>query len=153
MQGERGDLAFLLRGVPIPLADTSDHFGVDVAIGGSQVTRPVLSRRLEVGRSALCRLSHLATYDRQERAIGTLATPLALHGVAATSMTVSDPWGLDTVVLRALWRATHLSRAREIVFSVFTKGHHISPVMHTRYERVLWMAWVARRPGVAQVYT
>ena len=96
VQGERGDLAFLLRRVPIPLADTFHQLGVDVAIGGSQVTRPVMSRRLEAGRSALRRLPHLATYNRRERAIGTLVTPLALHGVAATSVTVSDgcrrPW-------------------------------------------------------------
>jgi len=31
-------------------------------------------------------------------------------------------------------------------------GHRISPVMHTRYERVLWLAHVAGRPGTTQVF-
>ena len=61
IQGEQGTLAVLLRGVPIPLAATFRQLGVDVAIRGSRVTGPVLSRRLEAGRSALRRLPHLST--------------------------------------------------------------------------------------------
>ena len=34
---------------------------------------------------------------------------------------------------------------------VLTRGHRISPVMHTRYERVLWMTRIARTPGPVQV--
>ena len=112
----------------------------------------VLFRRLEAGRSALRRLPHLSTYDRQERAISTLVTPLVLHGVPVTSVTDPDLRGLETAVVRALWGAARLSRAKEIGFSDLSKGHRISPVMHTRYERPLWLAWVARRPGVTQVF-
>ena len=104
----------------------------------------MLSRRLEAGRSALRRLPHLSTYDHRERASSTLVTPLALHGVAVASVTGLDLWGLETVVVRALWGATRLSRAKE---------HRISPVMHTRYERLLWSARVARQPGVTQGFT
>ena len=139
-----------VRGVPIPLADTFRHLGVHVAIGGSRVTRPVLSRRLEAGRSTLRRHHHLSTYDRRERAISTPVTPLALHGVAVASATDPDLRGLETAVVRALWEAI---RAKEIVFSVLSKGHRISPMMHTRYERLLWLARVALRPGVTQVFT
>ena len=75
-QGEQGAPAVLLRGVPIPLAATFRQLGVDVASRGSRITGPVLSLRLEAERSALRRLPHLSTYDRWERAIGTLVTPL-----------------------------------------------------------------------------
>ena len=153
VQGEQGAPAVLLRGVPIPLAATFRQLGVDVTIGGSRVTGPVLSRRLEAGQSALRRLPHLSTYDRRERAIITLVTPLALHGVAVASVTEPDLRGLETAVVRALWGATRLSRAKEIIFTVLSKGHRVSPVMHTRYERLLWLARVARRPGVTQVFT
>ena len=51
VQGERGAPAVLLRGVPILLETTFRELGVDVAIGGSKITGPVLSRRLEAGRS------------------------------------------------------------------------------------------------------
>ena len=104
----------LLRGVPIPLATTFRHLGVDVAIGGSKATGPVLSRRLEAGRSALRRLPHLWTYDRRERAIGTLVTSLALHGVAVASVTDPDLRGLEIVVVRALWGPARVSRAKEV---------------------------------------
>ena len=49
--------------------------------------------------------------------------------------------------------ATRLSRAKEIIFTVLSKGHRVSPVMHMRYGRLLWLARVARRPGVTQVST
>ena len=54
----------LPRGVPIPLATTLSQLGVDIAIGDSKATGPVLSRRPEAGSSALRRLPHLLTYDR-----------------------------------------------------------------------------------------
>ena len=152
VQGERGAPAVLLRGVPIPLADTFRQLGMDVAIGGSRATGLMLSRRLEAGRSALRRLPQLSTYDRRERAISTLVTPLALHGVAVALVTDPDFRRLETAVMRALWGATRLSRAKEIVFSVPSKRHRVSPVMHTRYERLLWVARAARRPGVTQVF-
>ena len=61
VQVEQGAPAVLLRGVPIPLADTFRQLGVYVAIGGSRTTGPMLSGCLEVGRSALRRLPHLST--------------------------------------------------------------------------------------------
>ena len=141
------------QGAPaIPLATTLRQLGVDVAIGGSKATGPVLSRRLEAGRSALRRLPHLSTYDRRERAISTLVTPLALLGVALASVTEPDLRGLETAVVRALWGQARVSRAKEVMFTVLSKGHRVSPIMHTRYERLLWLACLARRPEVTQVF-
>ena len=81
--------------------------------------------------------------------MNTLVTPLALHGVVVACVTDPDLRGLETAVMRALWGATRLSRAKEIFFSVLSKGHRVSPVMHTQYERLLSLARVARRPGAA----
>ena len=105
-----------------------------------RVTGLVLSRRLEAGRSALRRLPHLSTYEPRERAIGTLVTPLPLHGGVVASVMDLDLRGVKTAVVRAPWGATRVSRAKEIVFMVLSKGHSVSPVMHTRYERLLWLA-------------
>ena len=117
-QGEQGAPTVLLRGVPIPLAAIFRETGIDVAIGGFRITGAVLSRRLEAGRSALRRLTHLSTYDRRERAISTLVTPLALYGVAVASVTEPDLRGLETAVVRALWGATRLSGAKEVIFTI-----------------------------------
>ena len=123
---------------------------MDVAVGGPRVTGPVLSRRLEAGWSALRRLPHLSIYDRRERAISTPVIPLALHGVAVASVMEPDLQGLETAVVRTLWGARRLSRAKEIIFTFLSKGHRVSLVMHTRDERLLWLARVARRPEVKQ---
>ena len=152
VQGEQGAPAVLLRGGPIPLAATFRQLGVDIAIGGSKTMGTVLSRRLEAGRSALRRLPHLSTYDRRERAISTLVTPLALHGVAVAPVTEPDLRGLETAVVRALWGAARLSQAKEVIFIVLSNGHRVSPIMHMRYERLLWLACLPRRPGVTQVF-
>ena len=152
VQGEQGAPAVLLRGVPIPLATTFRQLGVDIAIGGSKAKGPVLSRRLEAGRSALRRLPHPSTYDQRERAISTLVTTLALHGVAMASVTEPDLRGLETTVVRALWGPARVSRAKEVVFTVLSEGRRVSAIMHTRYERLLWLARLARRPGVTQFF-
>ena len=152
VQGEQGAAAVLLRGAPIPLATTFRHLGVDIAIGGSKTTGPVLSRRLEEGRSALHRLPHLSTYDRREHAISTLVIPLALHGVAVAPVTEPDLRGLETAVVRALWGPARVSRAKEVIFTILSKGHRVSPNMHKRYERLLWLVSLARRPGITQVF-
>ena len=101
VQREQGVPAVLLRGIPIPLAATFRQLGVDIPDGGSRITGPVLSWRLEAGRSALRRLPHLSTYERRERAITMQVTPLALHGVAVAQVTDPDLRGLETAVVRA----------------------------------------------------
>ena len=153
VQGEQGAPAVLLRGVPIPLVMTFGQLGVNFIIGGSRVGGPVLSRGLEVGSSAPRRLPHISTYERRELAISTLGTPLALHGVAVASVMDHDLRGLETAVVRALWSATGLCRAKEVVFTVLSKGQRVSPIRHTWYEWLLSLARVARRPGVTQVFT
>ena len=40
-----------------------------------------------------------------------------------------------------------------MIFTVLSKGHRVSPVMHTRYERLLRLTRLARRPGVTQVFS
>ena len=85
----------------------------------------------------LRRLPHLPAFQRRVRVFSTLVTVLALHGVAVAPVTDRDLLGIETVVLRAVWGATTLSYAKEVVFVVLAPGHRISPVMHTRYERVL----------------
>ena len=54
------------------------------------------------------------------------------HGwVAVAPLTHRDLLGLETMVLRAVWGGTRLSRAKEVVFVVPTPGHRISLVIHT----------------------
>ena len=99
----------------------------------------------------LRRLLHLPTFQPRVHAVSTLVTPLSLHGVAVALVTDRDLMGLETMVLQAVWGTTRLSRAKEVVFVVLTPGHHVPPLMHTCYERVLWMTRIARTPGPVQV--
>ena len=106
------------------------------------------------GRRAVLRLPHLPVFRCCVRAVSTLVTilgTLALRGVALAPVTDSDLAKLETLVLRSWWGATRLSRAKEMVFSVLAPGHQISPVMHVRYERIVWLARVARCREVTQV--
>ena len=68
-------------------------------------------------------------------------------------MTDPNLQGLETAVVRALWGATRLSRAKEIFFAVLSKGHRVSPVMHMRNEPLLWPTQVAQRLGVTHDFT
>ena len=152
VQGEQGAPAVLLRGAPIPLAATFRQLGVDIAIGGSKTTGPVLSRRLEAGRSALRCLPRLSTYDRRERAISTLVTPLVLHGVAVAPVVEPDLRGLETAVVQALWGATACPGPRRSSSPSFPRGI-ACPRSCTRGTSASsgWPAWPGGR-GVTQVF-
>ena len=89
-------------GVPIPLAASFHQLGVNVAIGGSRITGPLLSQRPEAGQSALRHLPHLSTYESRERAFSTLVTPLARYGVAVASVMEPNLRGLENAVVGAL---------------------------------------------------
>ena len=59
--------------------------------------------------------------------------------------------GLETMVMWAVWGATGPSHAKEVAFVVLSPGHRISLLIHIGYQRVLWMARVARTPVLVQV--
>ena len=64
---------------------------------------PVRSKRLEAGRGELHRLPHLLVFHRRVRAVSTLVTPLALHGVALAPVMDGDLAKLETLVLWSVW--------------------------------------------------
>ena len=84
-------------------------------------------------------------------AVNTPVTLLALHGVAVAPRTNGDLLGLETMVVRSVWGATRLFRAKEVVLVVLSPGHSPYSVMYIRYERVLWMARFFRTLGPVQV--
>ena len=102
VQGEQRAPAVLLRGVPPSRWRRLAANRRRCRHWGFQCTGPVLSRRLEAGRSALRRLPHLSTYDRRERAISALVTPLALYGVAVASVMDPDLQGMETAAAARL---------------------------------------------------
>ena len=102
-----------LRGLPLLVADCFRKLGVGVAVWGARGTGPVLEWHLKVGRNLLRRLPHLPNLERRVRAVSTRVAPLALHRVAAASVADRDLQSLETMVLRAVWEATRLSRAKD----------------------------------------
>ena len=101
VQGEARAAPVLLQGQPIPVADTLRQLGLDVAVGGRRTTGPVLVMRLEAGLAVLRRVPHLPAFHGWVRAVRTLVTPLAVHGVAIAPVTDRDLVGLEILVLRA----------------------------------------------------
>ena len=118
-------------------------------MGGALHTGPVLSKRLQAAQGAPPPAPSI--YRRsmaRARAVSTLVTALALHEVALAPITDSYLAKLETLVVRSVWGTTKLSLAKEIAFSIFTARPRVFPVMHVRYERIAWLARVARCPGV-----
>ena len=62
-------------------------------------TGPVLTKRLAVGQSVLCRLPRLPAFQWRVLAINMLVTPLTLHGVAIAPVSNKELSGLETVAL------------------------------------------------------
>ena len=67
-------------------------------------------------------------------------------------MTEPNLRGLQTAVVQRPWGLARVSRAKEVISTVFSKEHRVSRIMHTRHERLLRLACRACRPGVTQVF-
>ena len=72
--------------------------------------------------------------------------------VAVASVTEPNLRGLETAVVQGLWGLARVSRAKEVVSTVLSKGHRVSRIMQTRYERLLWLACLPCWPGVTQIF-
>ena len=158
----------LLHGQALPVPDCFRQFGwtwpwatghgprypelAATSTAHSWHTGPVLMKRLEAGRGALRRLPHLPAFHRRVRAVSTVVTPLALDGVAPATISDGNVAKLKILVFRSVWGGTRLSWAEEIVLSVLTPGHHISPVMRVRYDRIIWPARIAQCSGASRAF-
>ena len=98
----------------------------------------------------LLRTPHLHTFQRWATATAVKALPMALHGVALADVEPSRLLRLESRVLWAIWGPTRTALAKEVIFCLLTPGHRTSPVMCTRYERLVWLARTAREAGAAQ---
>ena len=61
---------------------------------------------------------------------------MTLQGVAIAPFSDKEMSGFENMVWSAVRESTWLSRAKDVVFSILTRGN-ASPIMHTCYERVL----------------
>ena len=81
----------------------------------------------------------------------TLGMVVALPGVELADVFDVDLAKLETRTVRAIWGPTRPCRAKVVVYCLLTRGHQTSPVMRTKYNKLVWLARVAPVPGAAQV--
>ena len=96
-------------------------------------------------------MPHITTLQRHSMVAGSLAMAVALHGLQLADIADVDLVRLETQIVCAIWGPTGPGRAKEVVFSLLNPSHRASPMMWTKYERLLWLAQLARVPGTAQV--
>ena len=73
---------------------------------------------------------------------GSLAMAVVLHDVQLADDADIDLVRMETQTVRAIYGPTRPSRAKEVVVSLLTPGHCMSPIMRTKYERLVRMAQV-----------
>ena len=140
-----------LLGAPIPIEGEFRRLGIGIRVNPERGTGPLLQQRMERGGSVLPRGPHLATYHRRSVVAGGLAMAVALHGVELADVSDVDLARLETRTVRAIWGPMRPGRAKEVVYCLLSQGHRTSPVMRTKYDRLTWLARVARVPGATQV--
>ena len=97
----------------------------------------------------LRRMPQITSLQRRSMVAGSLAMAVALHGVQLADTADVDLARLETQTVRAIWGPTKAARATDVAFSLLTPGHRTSRIMRTKYERLVWMAHLARVPGAA----
>ena len=93
-------------------------------------------------------MPQITTLHRRSTVAGSLALVVALHGVQLADTVDVDLARLETQAIRTMWGP---GRPKEGVFSLLTPGHHMSPIMRTKHERLLLLVRMAWVPGAAQV--
>ena len=94
----------------------------------------------------LRRMPQITSLQRRSTVAGLLAM-VAAHGVQLADTADIGLAQLETQTVRAIWGPTRPSRAMEVVFSLLPPGHCTSPVMRTKYERLVWMAQLGPHAG------
>ena len=140
-----------LLGVPIPEGTQFRRLRIGIRVPPARGTGPLLKDRIQRGASVLRRMLQVTSLRRCSTVAGLLAMAVALHGVQLTDTADVDQARPVTPTVRAIWGPTRPSRAKEVVFSLLTAGHRTSPIMRTKYKRLVWMAQLAQVPGAAQV--
>ena len=142
LEGEDDLAPLLLLGKAIPRSQEFKRLGGAIRVGQGRGAGPTLEGRMDSIVEVLLRMPHLPTFERRATAATVKALPKALHGVALGDV--------QTCIVAAMWGPTGTARANEVVFCLLTPGHRTSPVMCTRYERLVWLARTAREAGGAQ---
>ena len=95
------------------------------------------------------RMPQLTSLQCRSTVASSLAMAAGVHGVQLVDIADVDLARLETQTVCAIWGPTRPGRAKEVVFSLLTPGHRTFPTMCTKYERLGWMAQLARVPGAA----
>ena len=66
--------------------------------------------------------------------IACLVGPAAMYGFSAGGFTPRLVSSLRTTVVAALWGTKRRSRCREIVLTLFVKGHLVDPLQNAAYQ-------------------
>ena len=150
LEGEDDPAPLLLLGEAIPRSQEFKHLGVGIRVGHRRGAGATLEGRMDSIGEVLLRIPHLPTFEGRATAAAVKVLPKALHGVALADVETGRSRRLETRVVADVWRPTRKARAKEVVFCHLTPGHRTSPIMCARYQRLVWLARIAREAGAAQ---
>ena len=77
--------------------------------------------------------------------VSSLIIAAGLYGVALARTNVKAMEALETAVMNCIWGPSRGCRAKEIIFNLLLPGHLMAPTLYVPYNRVMWLAGVARR--------
>ena len=140
-----------LLGEALPRSEEFKRLRAGTRLGRWRYTGPVLEGRIDKVQSMLTQMPHLPTFHCRSTVAGALVLSTALHGVALAAAAERTLTTLESKVVRAIWGAAVLARAKEVIFTLLSPGHRTAPHMRVKYDQLTWLTRTVREPGPTQV--
>jgi len=135
-------------GADIPIKTEFRCLGAAVRLHKSPKTGPLLAGRIEKAIALAERVAMLpGGFERKVSVLSSLCIPSGLHAVEVGATSKTDLRRMETSFLKAMWRSARGARAKEVIFTVLSPGHRVSPCLVVDYQRILWLAKWSRTPG------
>ena len=77
--------------------------------------------------------------------ISSLVISAGLFGVAIARTNNKAMTALETAIMNCIRGPSRGCRAEEIIFNLLPPGHLMAPTLYVPYNRILWLAGLARR--------
>ena len=136
----------LLQGVALPLKESFRSLGIEVAPAGEKGMGAILGGRVAKAHHMLKRAVQVeGGFTKRAMLISSLIIASGLYGVAAARTNPKSMLALETAVMNCVWGTSKTTRAKEVVFNLLLPGHRMAPTLYVPYNRVMWLAGLARR--------
>ena len=120
----------------VPLKCEAQSMGVGICTGVRNGTGPLINKTVQRGSHVMSKRRKVqGGFTRQTAIIATLVQSAALWGPQGVQISSHQLSKFGTCVAKRVWSPLWPTKAKEIIYTLFTLGHRVSPIMKVAYDQ------------------